>query len=185
MDINDQDIYQGVVFLKALRQVEELSNDLNYKIRSGTSKNSFLIEGEKTRTVGIYVKYTKKPRSPWSFSFIQEHQEEIEVLAEVCNEVLITFVCHYDGIVCLTYKELKEVLDVFPSPKELEFYKLAAEKGNREAQYELGYIYDYGEEGVEQNTKLAIKYYEINWSFDIVFGLVFLYSTRRKNSREI
>ena len=111
MDINDQDIYQGVVFLKALRQVEELSNDLNYKIRSGTSKNSFLIEGEKTRTVGIYVKYTKKPRSPWSFSFIQEHQEEIEVLAEVCNEVLITFVCHYDGIVCLTYKELKEVLD--------------------------------------------------------------------------
>tara|TARA_Y100000385_G_scaffold287819_2_gene352939 strand:- start:457 stop:930 length:474 start_codon:yes stop_codon:yes gene_type:complete len=111
MDINDQDIYQGVVFLKALRQVEELSTDLNYKIRSGTSKNSFLIEGEKTRTVGIYVKYTKKPRSPWSFSFIQEHQEEIEVLAEVCNEVLITFVCHYDGIVCLTYKELKEVLD--------------------------------------------------------------------------
>lgn len=111
MDINDQDIYQGVVFLKALRQIEESSTNLNYQIKSGTSKNSFLIEDDKSKNIGIYIKYTKKPRSPWSFSFITEHQEEIEILSEVCDQVLITFVCHYDGIVCLTYQELKEVLD--------------------------------------------------------------------------
>lgn len=111
MDINDQDVYQGVVFLKAIRQIEESTEEVNFRIRSATSKNSFLLENDKGSSVGIYVKYTKKPRSPWSFSFTKEHQEEIDILQELCGKVLITLVCHYDGIVCVTYEELKEVLD--------------------------------------------------------------------------
>ena len=111
MDINDQDVYQGVVFLKAIRQIEESTEEVNFRICSATSKNSFLLENDKGSAVGIYVKYTKKPRSPWSFSFTKEHQEEIDILQELCGTVLITLVCHYDGIVCVTYEELKEVLD--------------------------------------------------------------------------
>lgn len=113
MDVNDQDIYQGVVLLKAIRQVEDIEGEVKFKIRSATSKNSFLIEelSGKEKLLGVYIKYTKKSRSPWNFSFHAEHQEEIDILKEICDEVLITFVCHHDGVVCLTFEELKAVLD--------------------------------------------------------------------------
>ena len=113
MYINDQDVYQGVAILKIIKETQEKNNNFKLTFQLGTSKNSFLVSriDKINKIVGIYVKYTKKPRSPWNFNFKLNHQEEIDILKEVCGEVLVLFVCHYDGIVCMNYDELKVVLD--------------------------------------------------------------------------
>ena len=112
-DINDQDFHQGAVLLKIIKECSrDTSKESLISFEQGTSKNSFLMRFRNRQpTYGIYIKYQRKNRSPWAFTFIKEHQEEIEILEEFTSGVLIMLVCGRDGIVCLTYSELKELLD--------------------------------------------------------------------------
>ena len=49
--------------------------------------------------------------SPWRFSFQKEHQDEILEMKSELGEVYIILVCNDDGIVCLGFNELRQVLD--------------------------------------------------------------------------
>lgn len=49
--------------------------------------------------------------TPWRFSFKKEHQQEIEQMKNELREVFLLLVCNDDGIVCLDYSELKQILD--------------------------------------------------------------------------
>ena len=113
MDISDQDVNQGAVLVKLVRAAEDF-NIQNLRINTATSKNSFYLSNVSTKaedSVAIYVKHTKKNRSPWMFTFNQEHQEEVEVLQNLFKCVFVLFVCGRDGIAGLSYEELKVVLD--------------------------------------------------------------------------
>ena len=111
MDVSDQEIYQGIVFQKIIKQLEANGFRNGISFQSGTSKNSFIIKPSKNIILGIYIKYTKKNKSPWAFSFHHEHQEEIQILNELCSEVFVALVCGYDGVPLITYSELKQLLD--------------------------------------------------------------------------
>ncbi len=112
-DINDQDLHQGVVLLKIIKECSGIvSKDSLISFERGTSKNSFLMKStDDSNLYGIYIKYQRKNRTPWVFSFAKEHQEEIAILEEYTSGVLVMLVCGRDGIVCLTFEELKELLD--------------------------------------------------------------------------
>lgn len=49
--------------------------------------------------------------TPWRFSFKKEHQQEIELMKQGFKEVFLLLVCNDDGVVCLSYAELKQILD--------------------------------------------------------------------------
>ena len=111
MRASDQDIYQGLFLINARKQLDDLHYLKELSFETGTSKNSFIININNDETLGIYLKYTKKNTSPWTFNFKYEHQEEIDILKEICSDVLIGFVCGLDGVCLIKYRNFKEILD--------------------------------------------------------------------------
>ena len=97
----DLEKYHGLVVLKIIR-----ATHLPISFTKQNS-NSYIIN----KKFGLYIKYSSKRISPWTFTFRKEHQDEISLLKKQYSEVFICLVCHNDGVVCLTFKELKLLLD--------------------------------------------------------------------------
>lgn len=49
--------------------------------------------------------------TPWRFTFLKEHQAEIDLLHASFTNVFLLLVCNDDGIACLSFQELKIILD--------------------------------------------------------------------------
>ena len=62
-------------------------------------------------SIGLYIKHSTKRLTPWGFSFTKQHQDELKFMADSLSKVFIAFICGPDGIACLSYGELKNVLD--------------------------------------------------------------------------
>jgi hypothetical protein len=102
--IKEFEKYHGIVFSRLFHDsIKQIS------IRSFPSKyNSSYIINE---NIGLYIKYSKKRLSPWRFSFLKEHQDEISEMKKLFSNVFVVFVCHNNGIATLSFNELKKVLD--------------------------------------------------------------------------
>jgi len=70
------------------------------------------------KNIGLFIKHSVKRMSPWRFSFAQEHQNEILEMKNKLGEVFLALVCGEDGIVILSFEELKEILNETHSPVE-------------------------------------------------------------------
>lgn len=62
-------------------------------------------------SVGLYIKHSTKRMTPWHFSFQERHQNEIQEMKDKFTEVFLVLVCGDDGLVTLSFEELKELLD--------------------------------------------------------------------------
>jgi len=106
--------FHGVVIYQI---IEELSNfDISLRVKHGITKNAYLLStgdiSSIQKKVGIYVKYTEKKRSPWRYSIREDEQEEIDLLSKECSETFFLLVNGLiDGIACISYTNLKEILD--------------------------------------------------------------------------
>ena len=56
--------------------------------------------------------------TPWRFTFHAEHQAEIDLMRASYENVFLLLVCNDDGSVCLSYAELKRILDNQHDPIE-------------------------------------------------------------------
>ena len=61
--------------------------------------------------MGLYIKYSSKRLSPWRFSFHKRHQDKILEMKKDIGELYLLLVCHDDGVVVLTFDELKQILN--------------------------------------------------------------------------
>jgi hypothetical protein len=128
--INDFNFFHGAVFT---RIIHSWDHAVPISLLHSGSNSSYVIDGK----IGIYVKYSAKRMSPWRFSFAKEHQEEIEFLRSNCTQVFVVLVCNDDGIVCLSYAELKRLLDqefgemewLSVSRRKREMYTVAGSNG--------------------------------------------------------
>jgi hypothetical protein len=75
--------------------------------RLKNNQSSYLIDDR----VCLYIKYSSKRTTPWRFSIHKSHIHEITLLAKQYSELYIVLVCYYDGIVCLTFNEFKEIIE--------------------------------------------------------------------------
>lgn len=103
MPINEYEFYNGVVLNRLIRK----GKVLNIDIFPSKSSNSFIINGK----VGVYIKYSRKVTSPWRFTFKKAHQDEMKIMRELLNKLYLILVCYDDGIVCLEYSEIKNILN--------------------------------------------------------------------------
>ena len=101
--IKDFHLYHGAVFTNLIHG----DIPINIKIYDRYSNASYVLND----SVGLYIKHSKKRMTPWSFTFQQEHQDEIQSLKDTYNEVFLVLVCGNDGIVTLSFEELKKTLD--------------------------------------------------------------------------
>ncbi|MEW6330343.1 MAG: hypothetical protein AB1560_02680 [Pseudomonadota bacterium] len=102
--IKEFERYHGVVFARILHSSKCMVSLQPYPT---PGNSSYVVNGN----IGIYIKYSGKRMSPWRFSFTREHQEEIKQMRDQLGKVFVVFVCGTDGVVSLSYNELKSVLD--------------------------------------------------------------------------
>lgn len=101
--IHEFEFYHGAVLTKIALD----GHDSDIKSYNSPSRSSYVINNK----IGLYIKHSTNRLTPWSFSFAREHQTEIQEMSEAFDNVFIALVCGKDGIVCLSFKELKYVLD--------------------------------------------------------------------------
>ena len=119
MSINNSEKYYGVVLLRVLKQLGESIPNTNFSLKTGQSLSSFSIHGVLPRTfgkgtkssIGLFIKISNARRTPWGYSFDKAHQDEIQQLKETHDQVFIAFVAGNDGIACIDFHQLKELLD--------------------------------------------------------------------------
>ncbi len=109
--IKEFEFYHGLVFARILHSLQRPLSVEPYPSRSNAS---YVINGG----IGLYIKYSSKRMTPWRFSFKKEHQDEIAQMQATHGAVFLVLVCNDDGIVCLSYKELKQILDERHDPVE-------------------------------------------------------------------
>ena len=109
--IREFELYHGAVLGKLIRA----ENDLVIEQYPGFGRNSAYVINKR---VGLYVKYSTNRLTPWTFTFKQEHQDEIFEMKSVLEDVFVALVCHHNGIVCVSHGELKQMLDNEHDPSE-------------------------------------------------------------------
>jgi len=102
--IREFEFYHGAVLGRLIRGSEGLSLE-QYP---GFGRNAAYVINKR---VGLYIKHSTNRLTPWSFTFKQEHQDEIHEMRSVLEQVFVALVCWEDGVVCLSYDELKVILD--------------------------------------------------------------------------
>jgi hypothetical protein len=102
--INEFEFFHGVVFARMLHATQK---QLSFKPYSTSDNAAYVVDGTK----GIYIKYSSKRLSPWHFSFQKRHQDKIMEMKQNIGEVFLLLVCNDDGVVVLTFDELKQLLD--------------------------------------------------------------------------
>lgn len=61
--------------------------------------------------IALYIKHSTSRSKSWRFSFTEEQQDHILDLYKIYERLVVLLICHDDGIVGLTFDELKEILD--------------------------------------------------------------------------
>ena len=112
--IKEFETYHGVVFARLFNALSTPICAASYP--SSSNASYFLRNGD--RVAGVYIKHSSKRLSPWRFTFLQEHQDEIYKMKAEFGEVFIVLVCGKNGIVVLNYAELKFILDHNYDPAE-------------------------------------------------------------------
>ena len=109
--IREFEFFHGPVFARMLHATK---NPLSIEPYHSSSNASYILNGK----IGLYIKHSTKRMTPWRFSFATEHQEEIAEMKGKLDNVFLILVCNDDGIVCLSYEELKQILDENYAPTE-------------------------------------------------------------------
>jgi hypothetical protein len=102
--IKEFEFFHGVVFARILHGMQRL---VSIRAFEPSSNASYVLDDK----IGIYIKYSSKRITPWRFTFSKDHGSEIESLKAGVPRVFILLVCNDDGVVCLSYQELKQILN--------------------------------------------------------------------------
>jgi hypothetical protein len=117
--IKDYEKYFGSVFTKIINFCDAPVSITRFPTKSNAS---FVINNK----IGLYIKYSTKRLTPWQFSFLKEHQDEIQKMKDQLDEVFLVLVCHDNGIACLSFEELKLILD--ENHEDVEWIRVSRSK---------------------------------------------------------
>jgi hypothetical protein len=110
--INKFEPYHGPV----LSRIIKACGDLNIVIRPAFDINSYFLStskysDEESLNIGIFIKYAASRLTPWRFTIYKAEQEELQIFQDECKAAFLILVCGRDGIACLNFNQMKEVLD--------------------------------------------------------------------------
>lgn len=109
--IKEFEFYHGAVLANLLH---DSGQSMTIEPFPSVSNASYVIN----KNIGIFIKHSTKRMSPWRFSFLKEHQDEILNMKNRLGEVFLLLVCGEDGIVPLSFDELKLILNETHEPIE-------------------------------------------------------------------
>ena len=101
--IQDFEFFHGTVLTKLVH-----SNLFKTIQAFGKSNSSYLIDDK----IGLYIKYSTKRMAPWSFSFLQEHINELKDMVDLIGKAFVCLVCNDDGVCCLDWQEFCTIISI-------------------------------------------------------------------------
>ena len=114
------DFFHGVV----LSRIVQNRSACFKKYRGNNS--AYIINNQ----IGVYIKYSSKRMSPWSFSFSKVHINEIKDMKNKLEKIFVTLICDDNGICCLDYNEFCTTISIENKyfPKWIKASRLKGEK---------------------------------------------------------
>jgi hypothetical protein len=106
--INDCEFLEGAAFVRLVNYGCQVAIAHAFSIHSSI----YLIETESTKSAVLF-KHSKKPKSAWSFTLSSQEDDALGVVRSKYPDflVFIAFICHRDGICCVSQERLMSVLD--------------------------------------------------------------------------
>lgn len=145
MSISVEEKCHGVVLSRIWQALSEQVPNAHFHVSKGLSRSSYVISGlvptifgkGQLCQAGIFIKYASDRVSPWRYSFQRSHQDEISELRLKYGEAFVALVAGDDGIACLSFIQVKNILDeqhgevewVSVSRKIRENYRVAGSDG--------------------------------------------------------
>lgn len=102
--IKEFEFYHGVILAKL---VHGINTSVLIETFPSRSNSSYIVN----KNIGLFIKYSTKRMSPWRFSFAKDHQDEILNIKNTLGEAFILLGCGEDGVVCLSFDDLKKILN--------------------------------------------------------------------------
>lgn len=144
MALSLEDKLRGASILELVTGISSINSDIYVNIVERDARGSYSLNVRKksilskSASFGLFLKSSNKRRSPWQYSFTKDHQMEIEHLRRSFDETFILFLNGEDGVACINYAQLKQVLDdnfeevegVRVSRKIRESYRINGRDGN-------------------------------------------------------
>ena len=124
MIFQNEDKIHGAMIRELLLQISIRIPNYLFRLTPGfSSRSAYFLEtgprnGEHSERLGLFIKISSNRRTPWKFSFTDMHQLEISELKKNCDEVFILFAAGDDGVACINFDRLKQVLDEEYDPVE-------------------------------------------------------------------
>src|SRR5690606_24210887 len=104
MMIREFELYHGAAIYKIISEARMGVCIRQYE----AGNNSSFVLNEK---IGLYLKYSTQRMSPWRFTFLKQHQEDILTMKKSMKDVFLLLICEMDGVASLSFDDLKRVLD--------------------------------------------------------------------------
>lgn len=110
---NEAKIYGYILgeILTAVSTFDQVSIKFSEQSKRNAYSFRLFIENEEKCSFAVYVKTSSKRISPWRFTFLRDHQQEIEQLIASHDDVFLALVNGNDGVACFNYGTLKIILD--------------------------------------------------------------------------
>ena len=120
MAISSEKVKHGFVISQILFELSEAGFKVN--VQGLENRSAYIVDvanGDGANCkFAIFIKLSNKRRSPWGYSFTEQHQNDIDALKKECGEVFTLLLNHDDGVACMSYDLLRKVLDEFHEPVE-------------------------------------------------------------------
>jgi hypothetical protein len=101
--IRDYEFFHGAALAKLVRS----GGRLIVAPFKGSGNAAYLVNDR----CGLYLKHSTSRMSPWAFTFLRDHQLDIDGMQANIGCVVIGLICNDDGVVGLEYAEFRTVLD--------------------------------------------------------------------------
>jgi hypothetical protein len=59
----------------------------------------------------LYLKFSRNRKGPWTFTFHRDHQVQYQKVVSEYGDCVLALICGRDGIVALSFAQVREVLD--------------------------------------------------------------------------
>ena len=102
--------YAIAEFLDNKFQADSKHNNVFYIERIHNSMNYlYMVDGK----CGLFFKHSKASRSPWQFTFGEDHIQYIKEFsnAKHCSKVFVVLICGFNAVCVLSIDELRKLID--------------------------------------------------------------------------
>jgi hypothetical protein len=102
--IPEYKLYHGAVLAELVDRLQK-SLAIDELVENGRL-TSYVLDGK----VGMHIKHSMSKLTPWQFTFTPGNISELGFLQMTHRQSYVVFVCHTDGMVCLTVEEVNSLL---------------------------------------------------------------------------